>query len=226
MKRAIALIVPIVACALGLGPARAGQILTFEGLKNFEPVGDYFNGGMGGLGSGPGPNYGITFGRNSLAYIHGQQSGTVTPYPGDPSPPTVLLVWGGPNGPGAGQPISTIMDDPAGASGALDFYYIAIGRPATVQIWSGPDGTGTMLASQNYATTGTQMGNAAFSPEETLPFSGMAESVVFRGGNDQLALDNIAFINVVPEPSAWISLATGLTCSYLFHVRRRKGSAP
>src|SRR5262249_56608501 len=134
-------------------------------------------------------------------YFHGPQSGMFSPSPGDPSPPTVLLVWGGPNGIGAGQPISTTMDILQGASGALDFYYIALGRNVTVQIWSGLDGTGTMLASQMYATTGTQMGNSVFSPEEILPFSGVAQSVVFKGGNDQLALENISFIAAVPEPS-------------------------
>ena len=39
MKRARTVVVSAFACALGISPTRAGQVLTFEGLKDFEPVG-------------------------------------------------------------------------------------------------------------------------------------------------------------------------------------------
>ena len=43
-----------IACVVGIfvvgaRHASAGQILTFEGLKNFEQVDNYFNGGTGSL---------------------------------------------------------------------------------------------------------------------------------------------------------------------------------
>src|SRR5688500_15620137 len=42
--------------------AHAQQVtITFEGLQNFEDVRNYYAGGHGSLGSGPGPDYGITF---------------------------------------------------------------------------------------------------------------------------------------------------------------------
>lgn len=50
-------------------------VLTFEGLKNLERVNGFYNGGLGGLGSGPGPNYGITFGADSLAIIDADAGG-------------------------------------------------------------------------------------------------------------------------------------------------------
>ena len=50
-------------------PAMAGPVLTFEGLQNFERVENYYNGGTGSLGSGPGPGYGITFSSNG-AGVH------------------------------------------------------------------------------------------------------------------------------------------------------------
>jgi hypothetical protein len=55
-----------IACVAGIGVvaashAWAAPVLTFEGLKNFEQVENYYNGGNGSLGSGPGPDYGITF---------------------------------------------------------------------------------------------------------------------------------------------------------------------
>src|SRR5208282_5356033 len=44
-------------------------ILTFEGLKDSEPILNFYNGGYGANGSGKGPNYGITFEGQSLAII-------------------------------------------------------------------------------------------------------------------------------------------------------------
>ena len=88
------------ALALLAIPAWAEPVLTFEGLKNHEPVADYYDGGKGGLGTGPGPNYGITFSSNALALIR------ETPFPGDPSPPTVLLL-----GNSAGGRPAAVHDD-------------------------------------------------------------------------------------------------------------------
>lgn len=56
-----------VLCSAAQG--RASITLTFEGLQDNEQVLNYYNGGFGGNGSGPGPNYGITFGSDSLAII-------------------------------------------------------------------------------------------------------------------------------------------------------------
>jgi hypothetical protein len=207
-------------CALSASQVQAQQpVLTFEGLQNFEPVADYYNGGMGGLGSGPGPNYGITFSSNSLAYIPGQQTGKVTPFPGDPSPPTVLLLGALGNQYSAGYPLSLTMDVNGGFSQGLTFYDIAILRSATVQIWSGLDGQGTKLAQQNIPLV--PVSNEVFTGPIDVPFSGVAQSVVFSGGNDQLVLDNISFLASVPEPSSWIPLATGMGCALLACARWR-----
>ena len=45
------------------GSANAAFMLDFNGLDgaDLESVGNYYAGGYGSLGSGPGPNYGITF---------------------------------------------------------------------------------------------------------------------------------------------------------------------
>jgi hypothetical protein len=45
------------------------EVLTFEGLQNLEPVGSFFSEGTGGNGSGPGPDFGISFSSNALALI-------------------------------------------------------------------------------------------------------------------------------------------------------------
>jgi hypothetical protein len=222
-KRSIATKIACVVgiCVVGARHASAGQILTFEGLKNFEQVDNYFNDGTGSLGSGPGPNYGITFSPYALAYIPGQQTGKVTPFPGDPSPPTVLLTFNTANPFGAGYPTSITMDDSNGFSNGLVFYDIDIGRTGTVQIWSGADGHGTILAQQSLPIT-----SEAFSGPTTLLFPGTAHSVVFTGGNDQLAIDNISFVTSVAEPSTLSSMLIGIgTLFAVYLVRRRKAAA-
>ncbi len=224
MKIALKNMLALMVCALVAMRAEAGPVLTFDGLQNFEQVSNYYNGGFGSLGSGPGPSYGITFDSYSLAYIPGLQTGTITPFPGDPSPPTVLLLAALGNAYGAGYPLSTTMDVTGGFSGALAFYYINIApsvRATYVDIYSGLDGTGTLLAQQNLPTTP----EAFSSSPNVVSFAGTAYSVVFAGGNDQLALDNISFPGVVPEPSSWVSLAIGLGSSCLILSWRRRAAA-
>jgi hypothetical protein len=50
--------------------------MTFEGLQNQEAINDFYNGGTGSLGSGPGPNYGVHFTSDSLALIDGAHGGS------------------------------------------------------------------------------------------------------------------------------------------------------
>src|SRR4051812_24420823 len=70
----------LLALVMALGTATAAHaavvVLTFEGLQNLEPIENYYNGGLGGLGSGPGPNYGITFTSDSLAIIAASAGGS------------------------------------------------------------------------------------------------------------------------------------------------------
>jgi hypothetical protein len=203
--------------------ASADPILTFEGLQNFEQVANYYNGGTGSLGSGPGPAYWITFSSNGLAYIPGQSTGMVTPFPGDPSPPTVLLLSTNPSAGVAGEPISLTMDSTGGFGQALSFYDIYIGEttPASVQIYSGLDRTGTLLAQQALPVNANP-NSPAFSGPTTVSFSGTAYSAVFTGGNMQLAIDDIAF-QATPEPSTITLLASGfLAAGGFYFVRRRR----
>ena len=189
--------------------------LTFEGLQNFEEVLNYYNGGSGGLGTGPGPGFGITFSSDALAYIPGLQTGAITPFPDDPSPPTVLLLFTPPSRFVGGYPTPLSIDVAAGFTQSFTFYDDVIGRPASVAIYSGLDGTGMILAQESLPIT-----FGVFTPAMTLTFSGTARSVVFEGGNDQLLLDNLFFASTVPEPSSWISLVLGLGCSYLWFAPR------
>jgi hypothetical protein len=49
--------------------------------------------------------------------------------------------------------------------------------------------------------------------------------VVFTGGNDQVAIDDISFLTAVPEPPAWLAQAIGLACVCLCLSMRRRGTA-
>ena len=129
----------------------------------------------------------------------------------------MLLVFNNtPGGFGAGYPTSITMDVSGGFAQVLSFYDIAIERIGSAMIYSGLDGTGALLANVALPIT-----PEAFSSPTVVTFAGIAESVVFTGGNDQLALDNISF-GSVPEPSAWISLCVGLGGSSLIFARRRR----
>jgi hypothetical protein len=192
--------------------AHAGTVLTFEGLKNFEQVANFYDGGTGSLGSGPGPSYGVTFSTLGLAYIPGLQTGQITPFPNDPSPPTVLLLFKTGDPLNAGFPEAMAMNVSGGFTTSLGFYYIAIGRVGSVEVWSGPSGTGTMLAQQALPITPVAFATGP----QVLDFLGTAHSVVFKGGNDQFAVENITFLASVPEPASWQLLAVGLCGSLIF----------
>ncbi|MFZ3364868.1 MAG: hypothetical protein WA153_15595, partial [Candidatus Acidiferrales bacterium] len=117
--------------------AKAGTItLTFEGLQNLEPIDNYYNGGLGGFGSGPGSNYGIVFGSDSLAVISNLDGGTGN-ISNLPSGDTAAFFLSG-----AGD----VMDVSAGFSTGFSFFYSAPGFGGTVDVYSGLDGTGTLLA--------------------------------------------------------------------------------
>jgi hypothetical protein len=80
----------LLAMALVLGmaillplPAQAGVVgLDFEGLQDLEPINNFYNGGRGGFGSGPGPSFGIVFSSTSLAVIDMDQGGSADVFAG------------------------------------------------------------------------------------------------------------------------------------------------
>ena len=90
MKRALIGLALVAATATMSAAQAAPFVLTFEGLGDLEPVGDFYNGGLGGNGSGPGPNFGVTFSSNSLAIIDADAGGTGN-IGGEPTPDTVLF---------------------------------------------------------------------------------------------------------------------------------------
>jgi hypothetical protein len=195
-------------------PALADVItLTFEGLKDGEPIDDFYNGGFGGFGSGPGPDDGIIFDSDSDANIS-QAAGGLGTFSGAPTMPTVMTYFLG---------SGDMMNVPAGFTTGISFFYSA-GTPGVVNVYSGLNDTGILLASIDLPVTPSTPGQNGCLP--VLPFcpwvaagvnfSGTAMSVVFSG----IATNSIGFDNVtlgsstptpgIPEPSMMVVLSVGI----------------
>ena len=203
----------LVALLLMGGPTKANVItLTFEGLGDNEPIDNYYNGGFGGNGSGPGPNYGITFGSDSLALIASYAGGSGN-FTNPPSGVTVAYFL---NGPG------DVMDVAAGFTTGFSFYYAdQVGFTGSVSVYSGLDGGGSLLASLSLPSTPDPYN--VFVPIG-VTFAGTAESVIFGGSANYIAFDNITLGSStpgVPEPSSMVLIGIGGIGLFLFDRRRR-----
>jgi len=82
------------AVMLTASPAAATTVLTFEGLQDLESIDRFYDGANGGLGSGPGPDLGITFSPNALAIVD-SDAGGIGNIGGEPSPSTALFFLSG-----------------------------------------------------------------------------------------------------------------------------------
>lgn len=174
-------------------------ILTFEGLKNNEPIYNFYNGGYGGNGSGPGPNYGITFESQSLAIIS-DLSSIVTPagpemgtgdFSNAPSGVTTAYFLGG---------TGVVMNVAAGFTTGFSVYYAAANTAGSITVYDGLDATGNVLATIPLPVNGSNCGPATYSCWNPVgvAFNGVAKSVDFSGAANYIGFDNITVGSVTP----------------------------
>jgi hypothetical protein len=176
------------AVLLGLGLVTEAMADPFGGL-NFntlqlgEQVLNYYDGGFGSLGSGPGPNLGITF-----------------------TPDFVTVDQGVFAPPAQGVELTSAsgtMDVNGGFSGPFSFYYTTGAPGASAELFSGLDGTGTEVGSLSLIPEGVFFPAGDIFPN--------FESVVFLSMPETLVIDNVTFGGiVVPEPSMLGFFALGL----------------
>ena len=189
--------------AASVPAANASIVLNFAGLNGAaeETILNYYNGGFGGDGSGPGPNYGITFGPDAIS-CNGGATGTCNTdqIPGGPGAQIAFFL----TGPG------DIVDIASGFDTGFSFFYSAINNPGDVTVWSGLDGTGTMLADLNLPTTPSSGPGCVkqFCPfvAAGITFSGTAMSVNFSGTQNQIAFADITFGSATPRNSRTLDL--------------------
>jgi len=195
--------------------ANSGELLNFQGLGDLQPVGNFYNGA--GLPSTP--NYGVTFSSNfyGLRSIYNGGSGAFSPNP--TGTPAIFV-----NGT-TGTTVTGYMNVNAGFGGGIQFFYTA-GFNETVTVWSGANGTGTVLA-----TISLSPNNGSCSSFPTycnwtsagLNFSGTAKSISFSGAANGLGISDItigASSTAIPEPSAIYLFGTGLAGVALSRLRR------
>ncbi len=204
--------------------------LNFEGINSTYPSGfafinGYYDGGTSSDGTS-GPNYGVTFSPNaqaiclnSLTVVCSDTSrGGLAPSSAEGA---LFFLSGG----------DTDIDVAAGFTTGFSFNYTAPFDTGTVTVWSGLDGSGTMLASFDLPTTssGCPGYSAAFCPFFPIgvAFSGTAESIEFSGVANEIVFDDVTFGSStpgVPEPAAWATMLAGLAGAGAM-IRRRRSLA-
>jgi putative Ig domain-containing protein len=166
--------------------------LTFEGLKDNESVLNYYNDGLGGDQTGPGPNDGVVFGADALAIISEGAGGTGN-FSGNPSGNTIVFFL---NGPGV------IMNVPAGFTNGFSFYYSSANNTGTIYVYDGLNATGNLLATVNLPPTGTPCNGSMFTfscwNTQGVTFTGVAKSVNFSGVANEIGFDNITLGSSTP----------------------------
>jgi hypothetical protein len=175
------------------GGSAMAQVLNFAGLNGAsqEQVNTYYDGGSGSLGSTGGTNYGISFsGAITLcdANLSGCSGSNVSQIPGGTGANSIIFL----SGPG------DVMNVAKGFNTGFSFDYTAPFYTGAVNVYSGLNGTGTLLATLNLATTNNGAGTPGcggfnYCPfvAEGVSFAGTAESAVFTGTANYIAFADV-----------------------------------
>lgn len=204
-----AAVVLFAACAAP--SAFATTTIDFEAVTSYASIADFYNGGTDSAGKA-GPALGISFGGDAIAVDNDLQ---VAQFSNAPSPVGVMAPVGS----------DSALNAAAGFAGSIGFYYSSSAAiVGGLQVWSGLDGTGTLLASFDLAANADSGCNdSPYCHFDALDaaFSGVAHSVTFGNAVGVAAFDNLT-VAVVPEPSTYATMAAGLV-GLAVVARRRRG---
>src|SRR4029077_9056922 len=145
-------------------------LLNFQGLQDLQAIGNYYNGGAGA-------NYGVSFSSNVFALKSVFQGGAGGFMP-DPTQTPAMFIMGA-----SGANVTGTMTVGPGFANGISFFYPAA-FTETVTVWSGANGTGTVLATMNLSpNNGSCVGFPSYCnwTGVSLTFSGTGESVTFSG---------------------------------------------
>jgi len=165
-----------------LSVAQTKAIVTFAHLKDLEYIGNFYDGGAG-------PNLGLQFTANAQAIISASQGGSGN-FINNPGKSPVMFFQTGQN---------VTMTATNGIQTGLWFYYSAL-QPGAATVYSGPNGTGNILASitltpNNSGCTTYKL--CVWSPVG-VPLSATAGSISFAGVPNYLAIGSMHLGVVLP----------------------------
>jgi len=201
-----------------LAGASSVDLLTFEGLKNGQMVGNFYNGG----GSAATPNFGVTFSSSVYALWPVFEGGAGNFSATLLGTPAIFI-----NGITGSSSIGS-MNVTGGFNSGINFFYTAAFKE-TITVWSGANGTGTILATLAVGPNDSNCTTVGFCnwSDIGLSFSGTAQSVTFSGPANTLGISDITLgqsTSAIPEPSSFYLLGTGLAGFCIQQLRRlRRG---
>ena len=211
--------------ALGTAASARADVVNLDlsGLQDREQIQSYFSGGAGGNGSSGGANVGVTFTGGATAQTVPTNDGFANA-PFSNNAVAYFNQFSG-NGP-------TYLDDATGITGGFSFWYSndVAGGPVEIDLFSGLDGTGTLVTSIFLDTNNDSslcVSPASFCSWDTAgaSFAGTVESVSFNDPNNEFAVFSditLGAATPLPEPASLAIFGVGL--AYLGRARLRRPS--
>lgn len=162
-----------------LSAAQTTANVNFVGLKNLEFINQYYDGGQGSLGSGPGPTYGLQFTSNAQTIVSATKGGSGS-FINNPGGNPVMFFQTGTN---------VTMTATNGIQTGMWFYYSAL-QTGRATVYAGPNGTGTILASITLPPndSGCTSYRLCVWSAASVPLTATAGSIRFAGVPDYLAI--------------------------------------